>query len=70
MRAAVAHAGTDAANQLEHGVLYRSLVGDAAFHAFRHQLLGVRLEIAVLAAVFHGGNRAHAAVYLVFSSLV
>ena len=70
MRAAVAHAGTDAANQLEHGVLYRSLIGDAAFHAFRHQLLGVGLEVAVLAAVFHGGDGAHAAVYLVLSSLV
>src|SRR5699024_5331790 len=70
VRTAVAHTGTDAANELEYGILNGSLVGNAAFHAFRNQLLRVGLEVTVLAAVFHGGDGSHAAVNLIFSSLI
>ena len=70
MRTAVAHTGTNAANELEYGILHGSLVGNTSFHAFRNQLLRIGLEVAVLAAVFHGCDGTHAAVYLVFSSLI
>ena len=70
MRAAVAHTGADAANELEYGILNGSLVGNASFHAFRNQLLRVGLEVTVLAAVFHGGDGSHTAVNLIFSSLI
>ena len=69
-RSAVAHGGTKAAHQLEYGVGKRSLVRHAAFNAFGYQLLGVFLEIAVLAAVGHGGQGAHAAVGLEGTALI
>ena len=47
-----------------------SLVSYTSFYAFRYKLLGILLEIAVLAAVLHGCNGSHATIYLVFSSLV
>ena len=68
--AAESHAGADAAEQLEDRVLDRALVGDAAFDAFRHQFLRVLLEVAVLAALLHRADGAHAAVDLVLSALV
>ena len=33
-----------------------SLISHAALHTFGNQLLGILLEIAVLASVLHGGN--------------
>ena len=53
LRAAVAHAGPQAADHLEDRVRQRSLVGHASFDAFGHQLLLAFLEIAVLGADRH-----------------
>ena len=41
---------------LEDGILHQSLIGHTSLDALRHQLLGAFLEIAVLAAVLHGGQ--------------
>src|SRR5262245_17986856 len=64
---AVAHAGAQAADQLEHHVAQRALVRHAAFDALGHQLRArfAGLEVAVAAALIHGADRAHAAVLLV-----
>ena len=51
--AAVTHTGTYSADQLEYGILYRSLVRHTALDALWHKLLGILLEIAVLASIFH-----------------
>src|SRR5699024_5795329 len=51
-------------------ILHHALVGHSALHAFRNQLLGVALEVAVLASVLHGGDGSHASVHLVLSSLI
>ena len=47
-----------------------TLIGNAAFHSLRNQFLGILLEITVFAAVFHGRQRAHTAVCLVFAALI
>src|SRR3990167_2060140 len=54
----------------------RALVRHATFNAFGHEFVGVRvgafvvfLEVAVGRAVFHGADRAHAAVALVAAAL-
>ena len=54
LRATVAHTGTKSAEQPEYGILNQSLISNTAFYTFRNKLLGVALEIAVLAAVLHG----------------
>ena len=77
--AAVAHAGAQAADQLMDHRGDAALVRDAAFDAFRHQLLaglgvGVEielvLEVAVAAAAAHRAERAHAAVFLEAAALI
>ena len=68
--AGVAHAGTQTAHQLVNGVGKRSLVRHAALDAFRNKLLRVLLEIAVAAALPHGGEAAHAAVHLEAAALI
>src|SRR5699024_7947554 len=68
--AGVAHTGPQAAHELVDGVAGGSLVGDAALHALGNQLLVVLLEVAVLGAVVHGGQRAHAAVGLKLAALI
>jgi len=67
---AVAHAGLEAADELVDHILQDTAVRDAAFHAFRHEFLRIRLEVAVLAARVHGAFGAHAAISLVASALV
>src|SRR5439155_26627946 len=66
-RAAVAHAGPQAADELlDHG-RERSLVGHHALDALRHQLARLALElleVPVARAFLHGPDRAHAAVAL------
>ena len=70
--AGVAHAGAQAADHLVDDRRHRALEGHAAFDAFRHELLdfarGV-LEVAVLAALGHRTQRAHAAIALVATAL-
>ena len=68
--AAVAHTGLQAAHQLVDGVAGQSLVRHAALHALGDQLLVALLEVAVLGAVVHGGQGAHAAVGLELAALV
>ena len=68
--AGVAHAALDAAHQLVDVIRQRAPVGHAALHALRHQLFVALLEVAVAAAVLHGGDGAHAAVALVLAALV
>ena len=55
------------------GIGQRPFVGDTPFDAFRHQLRGVidfALKIAILTALGHGAEAAHAAVHLVAFTLV
>ena len=47
-----------------------ALVCHPAFHAFRNKLLGVFLEVTVLASVLHCRNGSHTAVNLIFTSLI
>ena len=68
--AGVAHTGPQAAHELIDGVAGGSLVGDTALHALGDQLLVVLLEIAVLGAVVHGGQGAHAPVGLELTALI
>ena len=71
--AGVAHAGAQSAHQLVNDIDQRSLVRDAAFNSFRHQLVAIAhalLEIAILGAVLHGPQRTHAPVALVRPALV
>src|SRR5690606_23308320 len=70
-----AHAGAQAADQLEDDGGHRAFVGHAAFDAFGHQFGGAGfdvLEVSVAGAValVHGAERAHAAVGLVAAALV
>src|SRR5699024_4528587 len=69
-RSAVTHTGTKSADQLEYGILHMALICHTSFHAFRNKLLGVFLEVTVLASVLHGRNGSHTAVNLIFTSLV
>lgn len=48
---AVTHTGAKTAHQLEYRIFYQALVCNTAFYAFRNELLGVGLEVAILAAV-------------------
>src|SRR5665647_599693 len=59
---AIAHAGAQAAEELENGFGYSAFIGGAAFNAFGNQLLGVFLEITVTAALGHGAHGTHAAI--------
>ena len=61
---------TKAAEQLEDGVAQRTLVGHAAFHAFRNKLLRILLEVAILAALLHRCEGAHAAIDLELTTLI
>src|SRR5690606_30442245 len=67
----VAHGGAQAAGELVDDAADRAAVRDAALDAFRHQLVGVGgvLEVAVLGALLHRAQRAHAAVALVAAAL-
>ena len=70
---AIAHARTQTARELIDHLLHRSLVGHAAGNALGHQLLHVLrvgLEVAVLRAVLHGLQRAHAAIALELTAVV
>ena len=69
-RSAVAHAGAQAAQKLEDGVAQRALVGHAAFNAFGHELLRILLEVAILAALLHRREGAHAAIDLELTTLI
>ena len=71
-RAAVTHAGAQAAHQLIDRIGQWSLIRHATLHAFRHQLLVGLLEIAVAGAVglCHGAQAAHAAVHLEAAALI
>src|SRR5690606_31936948 len=62
----VAHGGAQAAGELVDDAAQRAAVRHAALDAFRHQLVGVGgvLEVAVLGALLHRAQRAHAAVAL------
>src|SRR4051812_42294836 len=73
--AAVAHAGAEAADELEDEVGQGSLVGDAALDPLGDELLGGQalgfalgppriLAVALVRALGHGAERAHAAVAL------
>src|SRR5699024_6546345 len=66
----VSHTGAKTADQLEDRIFHGSFVSDTSFHAFRNQLLGILLEVTVLAAVLHRCQGAHATVYFIFSSLI
>jgi hypothetical protein len=70
--AGIAHARSQAADHLVEHVGDGTLVGDAPFDAFRHELLGgdlAVLEVAVGAAILHRGERAHAADHLEATAL-
>src|SRR5699024_1262165 len=66
---AVSHTGPKSAHELEYRIFHGSLVCHTALYALGNKLLGVLLEVAVLASVLHGCNGSHAPVYFVFSSL-
>src|SRR5215468_12197652 len=71
--AEVAHRRAQPADQLVQRLAQRPLVRDAALDALGHELLrrlDLALEVAVLRAVLHRADRAHAAVRLVRSALV
>src|SRR5699024_7123624 len=70
-RSAVAHACTQAANQLMNGISKWTFVRGSSFNAFRNQFFGVfcLLTITVLGAGFHSTNRSHAAIDFILSSL-
>src|SRR4051812_37456135 len=55
LRAGVAHAGAEAADQLVEDRGERAAVRDATLDAFRHELLvgGAALAVAILAALLH-----------------
>ena len=69
MSAAVTHTGTKSAEKLEYGVLQITLVCHTSLYTFGYKLLGILLEVTVLAAVLHSSDGSHAAIYLVFSAL-
>src|SRR5574343_1776800 len=66
------HRRAQATHQLmDHGQ-HRTLVGNAAFNAFRHELVDVGggfLEVAIGRPSLHGAERAHAAIRLVRTAL-
>src|SRR5258708_30207014 len=72
LRAGVAHAGAQTADQLVHHRGDAALVGDAPLDPFRHQLLAAArrleiefvLEVTVARAAAHRTDRSHAAVLL------
>ena len=68
--AGIAHAGPQAADHLEHGIGQSALIRHPALYALGNQFFVVALEIAVLAAVSHSGQAAHAAVDLKLAALV
>src|SRR6266702_3113349 len=69
----ISHAGPESSEQLVNIGRERSTHRHHPFDPLRDQLdvlTDIGLEIAVLAAVFHGPDRAHAAITLVGASLV
>src|SRR4051812_38158752 len=71
--AAIAHASAEAADHLVNKIAQRPTIGDAAFNAFRNELLGFRhgaLPVAVLGAVDHGPHATHSAIGFVSAALV
>ena len=67
---AVAHACTKAAEHLEDRISQNALVGNTAFDAFRHQFLGIFLELAVLGSFCHRSHGTHAAIDFEGTSLI
>src|SRR5450830_752845 len=70
--AAIAHRGTHATDQLIQDRNHTTLVGDAAFDTFWHQLVGIVfaiLEIAVSRTIGHRAQAAHAAIRFVAAAL-
>src|SRR6266542_4067921 len=73
LAAEVAHAAAEAAGELVERHLDGPLVRDAPLDPLGHELVGVgdvRLEVAVLRALLHRAERAHAPVRLVAAPLV
>jgi len=70
LRTTISHTGPETAHQLKYGILHTALIRHTALYAFRHQLLVVLLEIAVLRSLRHGAQRAHPPVYLELTSLI
>src|SRR5476649_2459052 len=71
--AAVTHGLAYAADHLEDDSQHAALVGDAAFDAFGHELVGLHarfLEITVGRAVRHRTDAAHAAIRFVAAALI
>src|SRR5262249_5472162 len=68
----VTHRGAQSAGELVHDAAQRSAVRNAALDAFRHEFVGVGLdlEITILRTLLHRAQRAHAAVALVRAALV
>ena len=66
----VTHASPQAAHHLINSIGQRTFKWHAAFDTFWNQLFGVALEIAVAASFSHGGQAAHAAIYLKLTALV
>src|SRR5690349_20759501 len=65
LRAAIAHAGTQAADELIDKISQRPTIRYAAFDAFGDELarrFDTRLPVAVLAALHHGPHATHAAI--------
>src|SRR4029453_7438879 len=83
-RAAVAHAGAQAAHQLVHDHRHAALVLDASLDALGHEFFHARLagraraafelevvlEVTIAAAAAHRADRPHAAVFLEGAALI
>src|SRR5690606_37651602 len=71
-RARVAHARAETADELVEDRRERAAVRHAPLDALGHELLvgGAALAVAVLAALPHRAERAHAAIHLVAAALV
>src|SRR5690606_17354151 len=67
----IAHRRAQAAHQLMHDAADRAAIRHAALDALGHELVGIGriLEVAILAALFHRAEAAHAAIALVAAAL-
>ena len=68
--AGIAHAAFHTAHQLEDVIGQGAPVRHTTLYALRHQLFVALLEVAVLAAVLHGGDGTHTAVALELAALI
>jgi hypothetical protein len=59
----IAHARTKAADELENDFSKRALEGHTSLDAFRHELAGAILTVAVPCPFAHGFEAAHATVF-------